>query len=144
MADGKACSLACMAFRCGKLCDEEKARGAPRARPCRWVLGGALDARFRPHALLAFPLSVDSSSLLHILTPQPPKTPLKHQPPHTTHQPPTNERAPQVLALIGPDAPLASRYSRDRLQSYLEDNARVRFCPSAPWCGRCIEVRARP
>lgn len=39
---------------------------------------------------------------------------------------------------------LLEKYSQSHLQSYLEDNARVAFCPSAPWCGHAIEVDGDP
>lgn len=36
---------------------------------------------------------------------------------------------------------LLSKYHQSHLESYLEDNQKVAFCPSKPWCGNAIEVR---
>jgi hypothetical protein len=36
---------------------------------------------------------------------------------------------------------LLNKYKQSHLESYMEDNQRVTFCPSKPWCGRAIEVR---
>jgi hypothetical protein len=38
------------------------------------------------------------------------------------------------------DASLLHKYKQSHLESYMEDNQRVAFCPSTPWCGRAIEV----
>ena len=38
------------------------------------------------------------------------------------------------------DPVLLNKYKQSHLESYMEDNQRVVFCPSAPWCGRAIEV----
>jgi len=40
------------------------------------------------------------------------------------------------------DPALLNKYKQSHLESYMEDNQRVAFCPSTPWCGRAIEVRA--
>jgi hypothetical protein len=34
------------------------------------------------------------------------------------------------------------KYKQSLLESYMEDNAKVRFCPSVPWCSRAVEVRS--
>ncbi|KAG2497384.1 hypothetical protein HYH03_004542 [Edaphochlamys debaryana] len=36
------------------------------------------------------------------------------------------------------------RYTRSLALSYVEDNARVNFCPSVPWCGHAIQVDGDP
>jgi hypothetical protein len=48
-----------------------------------------------------------------------------------------------VTAPIEPqdDPVLLNKYKQSHLESYMEDNQRVTFCPSKPWCGRAIEVR---
>lgn len=33
------------------------------------------------------------------------------------------------------------KYTHSLALSYVEDNARVQFCPSVPWCGHAIQVR---
>ena len=35
---------------------------------------------------------------------------------------------------------LLAKYTNSRLASYMEDNNRVTYCPSTPWCGHAIEV----
>ena len=35
---------------------------------------------------------------------------------------------------------LFAKYNQSHLESYLDENTRVAFCPSAPWCGHAIEV----
>lgn len=35
---------------------------------------------------------------------------------------------------------LLAKYKQSHIESYMEDNQRVAFCPSVPWCGRAIEV----
>lgn len=42
------------------------------------------------------------------------------------------------------DPALLNKYKQSHLESYMEDNQRVAFCPSTPWCGRAIEVRVPP
>lgn len=43
------------------------------------------------------------------------------------------------MMLVGnPDA--LSRYRQSLLESYIEDNHNVRWCPSVPHCGRAIQV----
>jgi hypothetical protein len=37
---------------------------------------------------------------------------------------------------------LLQKYKQSHLESYMEDNQRVAFCPSVPWCGRAVEVRS--
>ena len=36
--------------------------------------------------------------------------------------------------------PHTPRYEQAVMASYMEDNGSVRLCPSAPWCGRAIQV----
>lgn len=40
------------------------------------------------------------------------------------------------------DTALLNKYKQSHLESYMEDNQRVAFCPSVPWCGRAVEVRS--
>lgn len=49
-----------------------------------------------------------------------------------------------VLAVIQGDPALLNKYKQSHLESYMEDNQRVAFCPSTPWCGRAIEVDSDP
>jgi hypothetical protein len=44
-------------------------------------------------------------------------------------------------AILQGDTALLNKYKQSHLESYMEDNQRVAFCPSVPWCGRAIEVR---
>ncbi|KAI8472707.1 MAG: hypothetical protein J3K34DRAFT_204977 [Monoraphidium minutum] len=37
-----------------------------------------------------------------------------------------------------------AKYRQSHLESYLEDNPRVAFCPSAPWCGHAVQVDSDP
>eukprot|EP00775_Hariotina_reticulata_P013428 gene13428-13556_t len=39
---------------------------------------------------------------------------------------------------------LLAKYKQSHLESYMEDNQRVTFCPSVPWCGRAVEVDSDP
>lgn len=50
-----------------------------------------------------------------------------------------------ALTMMPPKAEreVFAKYNHSHMQSYLEDNARVTFCPSAPWCGNAVQVRAR-
>jgi len=45
-----------------------------------------------------------------------------------------------VLRLLGPGSELAQRYTHALLCSYVEDNGRVRWCPSVPHCGCAVEL----
>jgi ariadne-1 len=38
------------------------------------------------------------------------------------------------------ESELLSKYKQSHLESYMEDNQRVAFCPSVPWCGCAVEV----
>jgi hypothetical protein len=55
-------------------------------------------------------------------------------------------QAPTPRPSAGCPAPLQvlHKYQQSLLESYMEDNAKVRFCPSVPWCGRAVEVREAP
>lgn len=46
----------------------------------------------------------------------------------------------QVKALLAHDPETLAKYERSLLQSFVEDNAMVRWCPSVPSCGRAIRV----
>lgn len=46
----------------------------------------------------------------------------------------------QVKRLLANDAETLDKYMRSLLESYIEDNAMVRWCPSVPSCGRAIRV----
>lgn len=46
------------------------------------------------------------------------------------------------LALAAAAVQVLQKYKQSLLESYMEDNAKVRFCPSVPWCGRAVEVRS--
>ncbi len=52
----------------------------------------------------------------------------------------------QVAALLsGPDcAPLLERYRSSISESYVEDNRRVKWCPSIPHCGAAVRVGGEP
>lgn len=50
----------------------------------------------------------------------------------------------KVRRLLAGDKKVLQAYNLRRLQSYMEDNARVRFCPSVPWCGNAAEVKDDP
>jgi hypothetical protein len=46
-----------------------------------------------------------------------------------------------VISLVAAAAvQVLQKYKQSLLESYMEDNAKVRFCPSVPWCGRAVEV----
>ncbi|CAL8462233.1 g1764 [Coccomyxa elongata] len=45
-----------------------------------------------------------------------------------------------VRQLISDDQEILARFDRSLLESYVEDNAMVRWCPSVPHCGRAIRV----
>jgi hypothetical protein len=47
--------------------------------------------------------------------------------------------APWRFTLQG-EKELLAKYTNSRLESYMEDNNRVTYCPSTPWCGHAIEV----
>lgn len=65
---------------------------------------------------------------------------LRQGAPACAHPPSPAARQPARAVAQG-NPSLLEKYSQSHLQSYLEDNARVAFCPSAPWCGHAIEVR---
>ena len=46
----------------------------------------------------------------------------------------------QVKTLLADDAEALTKYTRSLLESYIEDNAMVRWCPSVPSCGYAICV----
>ncbi len=41
------------------------------------------------------------------------------------------------------DAEALDKYGKSLALSYVEDNARVNFCPSVPWCGHAVQVGKR-
>ncbi len=47
-----------------------------------------------------------------------------------------------VTRVMASDAPALAKYRQSHLESYMEDNKNVVFCPSVPWCGRAVEVRS--
>lgn len=47
-----------------------------------------------------------------------------------------------MWVLVQGEDELLAKYKQSHLESYMEDNQRVAFCPSVPWCGRAVEVRA--
>jgi len=77
VADGKACSLACMAFRCGKLCDEEKARRAAgeAGGACATLAAPRCPALCRSLSPLSLSPPPSSSSRLRTHPPVLPQTP---------------------------------------------------------------------
>lgn len=50
----------------------------------------------------------------------------------------------KVCSLLARDTNLLKLYERTHLNSYVEDNAHVRFCPSVPWCERAVQVDGDP
>ena len=46
----------------------------------------------------------------------------------------------KVCRLLKDAASDLDKYKQARLQSYIEDNSNVRFCPSVPWCGQAVQV----
>eukprot|EP00877_Chromochloris_zofingiensis_P002490 jgi/Chrzof1/12241/Cz06g26220.t1 len=49
-----------------------------------------------------------------------------------------------VTRVMKDQAELLSKYQQSHLESYMEDNHRVAFCPSVPWCGHAVEVDSDP
>ncbi|WIA17066.1 hypothetical protein OEZ85_013967 [Tetradesmus obliquus] len=49
-----------------------------------------------------------------------------------------------VLHVMKGERELLSKYKQSHLESYMEDNERVAFCPSVPWCGHAVEVDSDP
>eukprot|EP00878_Enallax_costatus_P004275 GHUV01004505.1.p1 GENE.GHUV01004505.1~~GHUV01004505.1.p1 ORF type:complete len:527 (+),score=139.84 GHUV01004505.1:269-1849(+) len=49
-----------------------------------------------------------------------------------------------VLRVMKGEQSLLAKYKQSHIESYMEDNQRVAFCPSVPWCGRAIEVDSDP
>lgn len=49
-----------------------------------------------------------------------------------------------VVKVMKGEPELLSKYNQSHVESYLEDNQRVAFCPSVPWCGHAIEVDGDP
>lgn len=54
------------------------------------------------------------------------------------------QEAPRAPPPHQGEAALYAKYTSSHLESYLEDNTRVAFCPSTPWCGHAIEVDGDP
>eukprot|EP00898_Chlorokybus_atmophyticus_P007190 jgi/Chlat1/7472/Chrsp6S09193 len=51
----------------------------------------------------------------------------------------------KVHALVSAvDVKAAAKYNRALVESYIEDNARVKWCPSTPHCGNAIRVDGEP
>lgn len=49
--------------------------------------------------------------------------------------------AAQVVKLLQHNRQLVDKYQIKLLESYIEDNKRVKWCPSVPHCGCAIQVR---
>lgn len=50
----------------------------------------------------------------------------------------------KVKKLIADAPDLLQRYSNSLLDSYVDDNKRVKWCPSVPHCGRAVQVDSEP
>lgn len=51
----------------------------------------------------------------------------------------------KVRDLVGSEDPESvERYERFLLESYIEDNAKVKWCPSTPHCGNAIRLEGEP
>jgi ariadne-1 len=51
----------------------------------------------------------------------------------------------KVRELVGAQDPEAvERYERFLLESYIEDNSKVKWCPSTPHCGNAIRLEGEP
>ena len=46
----------------------------------------------------------------------------------------------QVVKLLQHDRKLVGKYQQKLLESYIEDNKQVKWCPSVPHCGCAIQV----
>ena len=44
--------------------------------------------------------------------------------------------------VAGTPGDLAARFERSLEESWVDDNARVKWCPSAPHCGHAVQARA--
>lgn len=120
IGEGKARHVVCMAHKCNIVCDEELVAKVMQVRMGRARMAGALHVRAHACAALCRTSPGASRSVR--------QAPVAHPPP--PHPP---QAEPEVFA----------KYAHSHMQSYLEDNARVAFCPSAPWCGNAVEVGGR-
>ena len=50
----------------------------------------------------------------------------------------------QVRRMLAGEEELLDKLTQALLDSYIDDNKRVKWCPSVPHCGRAIQVRAAP
>lgn len=48
----------------------------------------------------------------------------------------------KVVVLLAKDPEELAKYKDSMAMSYVEDNAKVQFCPGVPWCGRAVQVSA--
>lgn len=46
----------------------------------------------------------------------------------------------QVKKLLASEADMLAKYAHSLAESWVDDNASVRWCPSVPCCGRAISV----
>lgn len=56
-------------------------------------------------------------------------------------QQPRRLSPPQVHGIIKGDRERHGKYERALLESFIEDNASVKWCPSVPNCGNAIKAR---
>ena len=50
----------------------------------------------------------------------------------------------QVKCLLADDCELLEKYNQGLIDGYVDDNARVRWCPSVPHCGTAVRVNSDP
>jgi IBR domain, a half RING-finger domain len=128
--EGTSCSMPCMAFRCGAICDQgcvtcpyrlrSHASNLPISmRVCRLHCSRATSSYMLP---------------LHICVQR------TCMPTHYRNAAANGNCRAVAKLLRERDADLLDKFERAIVTSYIEDNASARWCPSIPCCGRAIEA----
>jgi hypothetical protein len=113
ISDGKARHVTCMAYKCGVVCDEE-------------LVTLVIKVGFR--AVCVCVCVADACGVCACR----PFSSGRSWPPNA---------CTCCWPLLQDESQLLQKYKQSHLESYMEDNHKVAFCPSVPWCGRAVEVR---
>lgn len=162
IGDGKARHITCMAYKCGVVCDEELVNTAIKVGGGAWGgrggeevgrEGRGYDGCRRMRRVRVVGRSLVWCNKVHggdrACCPgaQPGVPGACTQDPSWTGTPQLSFSAcpclspPELESTCQGKPELLAKYRQSHLESYLEDNPRVAFCPSAPWCGHAVQVR---
>ncbi|KXZ51910.1 hypothetical protein GPECTOR_11g38 [Gonium pectorale] len=124
IGEGQARTIRCMSHKCGVVCDEEKVctllRSNSACTSCASTAAGSAAAGSGASGSGASSSGASGSGAG------------------------AAGAAGAGTSSGGGEADALSKYKQSLALSYVEDNSRVNFCPSVPWCGHAIQVDGDP